>query len=395
MKMKNQVLEQFNKIYPDASSPIIIRSPGRINIIGEHTDYNEGFVLPAAIDKAIYVAISKRDDDEIHLYAGDYNESHVVHTDAVAISEKHWPNYILGVVDQLQKRSYKIAGFNLVIDGDVPLGAGLSSSAAVECATAFALNELFGLGLTRLEMVQIAQKAEHTFAGVMCGIMDQFASMFGKKDHVIQLDCRSIEYEYVPLELKGYKILLLNTNVKHSLSSSAYNERREQCEQGVAWVREYNKDVLSLRDVTMQMLDDHVLPKDELIYKRCKYVVEEIQRLLQGCKDLQHGDVNALGKKMFRTHEGLSKEYEVSCEELDFLVDAVKDDVDVIGARMMGGGFGGCTINIIKEEAIEGIASRLKPLYKQAFDKDLDYYIASIEDGTSFVTYELSELKSA
>ena len=385
MKMKNQVLEQFNKIYPDAPSPLLVRSPGRINIIGEHTDYNEGFVLPAAIDKAIYVAISKRDDNEIHLYAGDYNESHIVTTDAVAISEKHWPNYILGVVDQLQKRDYSIRGFNLAIDGDVPLGAGLSSSAAVECATAFALNELFGLGLTKLEMVQRAQKAEHTFAGVMCGIMDQFASMFGKKDNVIQLDCRSIEYEYEPFDLKDYKILLLNTNVKHSLSSSAYNERRQQCEQGVAWVRQHHKDVLSLRDVTMQMLNDHVLPKDELIYKRCKYVVEEIERLLQGCKDLQQGDIKALGKKMFRTHEGLSKEYEVSCEELDFLVDAVKDNPDVIGARMMGGGFGGCTINIIKEEAIDELVNKLKPLYKQAFDKDLDQYIASIENGTSLV----------
>jgi len=385
MKMKNQVLEQFNKIYPDAPSPLIIRSPGRINIIGEHTDYNEGFVLPAAIDKAIYVAIAKRDDDEIHLYAGDYNESHVVNADAVAISEKHWPNYILGVVDQLQKKGFNIGGFSLAIDGDVPLGAGLSSSAAVECATAFALNELFGLGLTKLEMVKRAQKAEHTFAGVMCGIMDQFASMFGKKDNVIQLDCRSIEYEYEPFELKDYKILLLNTNVKHSLSSSAYNERRQQCEQGVAWVREYHKDVLSLRDVTIQMLNDHVLPKDELIYKRCKYVVEEIERLLEGCKDLQEGDMKALGKKMFRTHEGLSKEYEVSCEELDFLVDAVKDNPDVIGARMMGGGFGGCTINIIKEDAIDELVNKLKPLYKQAFDKDLDHYIASIEDGASLV----------
>jgi len=385
MKMKNQVLEQFNKIYPAGSAPLIVRSPGRINIIGEHTDYNEGFVLPAAIDKAIYVAISKRDDNEIHLFAGDYNENHVINTDAVATSEKHWPNYILGVVDQLQKRGYKIGGFSLVIDGDVPLGAGLSSSAAVECATAFALNELFELGLTKLEMVQIAQKAEHTFAGVMCGIMDQFASMFGSKDHVIQLDCRSIEYEYVPLELKDYKILLLNTNVKHSLSSSAYNERRQQCEQGVEWIRKYNKEVLSLRDVTMQMLNDYVLPKDELIYKRCKYVVEEIERLLQGCKDLQHGDVKALGKRMFRTHEGLSKEYEVSCEELDFLVDAVKDNPNVIGARMMGGGFGGCTINIIKEDAIDELVNKLKPLYKQAFDKDLDHYIASIEDGTSLV----------
>ncbi|MFT4152306.1 galactokinase [Parafilimonas sp.] len=383
--MKDKILEQFARLYAGSASPLIIRSPGRINIIGEHTDYNEGFVLPAAIDKAIYVALTKRGDDEIHLYAADYNESHIVNTASVEISDKHWPNYILGVVDQLQKKGFALGGFNLLIDGDVPLGAGLSSSAAVECATAFALNELFGLGLSKLQMVQAAQKAEHVFAGVMCGIMDQFASMFGKKDHVIRLDCRSIEYEYVPFELKNYKILLLNTNVKHSLSSSAYNERRRQCEQGVAWVKEYHSEVISLRDVTMQMLDEYVLPKDALIYKRCKYIVEEIRRLLQGCADLQQDDIKALGKKMFRTHEGLSKEYEVSCGELDFLVDAVKDNPDIIGARMMGGGFGGCTINIIKEDAIESLVQKLKPLYKQAFNKDLDHYIAGIENGTSLV----------
>ncbi len=384
--MESKIADQFIKIYPAAGDRLIVRSPGRINIIGEHTDYNDGFVLPAAIDKAVYVAVSGRNDEEIHLYAGDYNESHVVNTKAVEISDKHWPNYILGVVDQLQKKGFQIGGFNLLIDGDVPLGAGLSSSAAVECATAFALNELFGLGLSKLQMVQTAQKAEHTFAGVMCGIMDQFASMFGKKDHVIQLDCRSLEYEYVPFELKDCKILLLNTNVKHSLSSSAYNERRQQCEQGVAWIKEHHPEVSSLRDVSIQMLNEYVLPKDALIYKRCKYIVEEIQRLLQGCADLQQNNVEALGKKMFRTHEGLSREYEVSCEELDFLVDAVKGNPDVIGARMMGGGFGGCTINIIKEDAIESLVQKLKPLYKQAFNKELDYYIASIENGTSLVT---------
>src|SRR6478735_4886383 len=379
--MENKIAEQFSEVYPSASTPLIIRSPGRINIIGEHTDYNDGFVLPAAIDKAIYVAISKRDDKEIHLYAGDYNEKHIVTTDTVAISEKHWPNYILGVVDQVQKRGYTIGGFNFLIDGDVPLGAGLSSSAAVECATAFALNELFGLRLSKLLMVQIAQKAEHTFAGVMCGIMDQFASMFGKKNNVIQLDCRSIEYEYVPLDLKGYKILLLNTNVKHSLSSSEYNMRRQQCEQGVAWVKAHVAGVFSLRDVTIQMLNDYVLPKDELIYTRCKYVVEEIQRLLQGCKDLQRGDIQALGKKMYRTHEGLSKEYEVSCKELDFLVEAVRDNPDVVGARMMGGGFGGCTINIVKEEAIEPLIEKISKEYKENMQLDLSAYVVQIENG--------------
>jgi galactokinase len=384
--MEQKIAEQFKKIYPQSSPPLIVRSPGRINIIGEHTDYNEGFVLPAAIDKAIYVAISARNDNEIHLYAGDYDATHIVTVDTLAPSDKQWPNYILGVTDQFQKRGHAIKGFNLAIDGDVPLGAGLSSSAAVECATAFALNELFDLQISKLEMVKAAQLAEHTFAGVMCGIMDQFASMFGKKDHAIKLDCRSLDYEYVPLELNGYKILLLNTNVKHSLSSSEYNTRRQQCEQGVEWIKKHKPEVQSLRDATMQMLDEYVLPKDKLIYKRCKYVVEEIQRLLEGCNDLKRGDLQALGKKMFHTHEGLSKEYEVSCKELDILVDAVKHEPSVVGARMMGGGFGGCTINIVKEEAIEPLVKKLSEVYTAQTQLGLSAYIVQVEDGTGMIS---------
>jgi galactokinase len=375
--------EKFTSLFH--TEPVLVRSPGRVNIIGEHTDYNEGFVLPAAIDKAIYIAIGKRTDDKIHLYAQDYQQSHEVTLSTVAPTDKHWPNYILGIVDQFQKRGYQLNGFNLVIDGDVPLGAGLSSSAAVECATAFALNELFQLGVEKLEMVKAAQLAEHTFAKVMCGIMDQFASMFGKKDHVIKLDCRSLEYEYVPLELKGIKILLLNSNVKHSLASSEYNTRRQQCEQGVAWVKEHHPEVNSLRDVTMPMLQKHVAPKDEEIFKRCKYVIEESLRLLEGCEDLKQGRIEALGKKMFRTHEGLSKEYEVSCKELDYLVDYVKDNPAVLGSRMMGGGFGGCTINLVKEEAIDELVKNISKDYQQAMNLELSAYIAGIEEGSSIV----------
>jgi galactokinase len=285
----------------------------------------------------------------------------------------------------LQKRGYKPGGFNLVIDGDVPLGAGLSSSAAVECATAFALNELFQLGMQKMEMVKCAQLAEQNFAGVMVGIMDMFASMFGKKDNAIKLDCRSLEYEYVPLVLKDIKILLLNTNVKHSLASSEYNTRRKECEQGVAWVKEQHPEVNTLRDVTLEMLDKHVGTKDEIIFKRCKYVVEENIRLLQGCEDLKAGDIIALGKKMFRTHEGLSKEYEVSCKELDYLVEYVKNNASVLGARMMGGGFGGCTINLVKEDAIDDLVKTVSKDYQQAMNLELSVYIAGIEDGTSVV----------
>jgi galactokinase len=365
--------------------PLIVRSPGRVNIIGEHTDYNEGFVLPGAIDRAIYIAASKRNDDSVHLYSADFGEEYEVSLSNIAPSKQTWPNYILGVVDQLQIRGHHLRGFNAVVDGDVPIGAGLSSSAAVECATIFALNELFALRLDKLAMVKMAQQAEHSFAGVKVGIMDMFASMFGKKNHVIKLDCRSLEYEYVPFDLTGIKIVLFNTNVKHSLASTEYNTRREQCEQGVAWIRKYVPEVKSLRDVTMQMLEDFVLSKDKIIYKRCKYVVEEIQRLLMACEDLRRDDIKAMGERMFQTHEGLSKEYEVSCKELDFLVTRVKDHEAVLGARMMGGGFGGCTINLIKENAIAAITEEVGKIYQQQMNLPLTVYITEIQDGTGLL----------
>lgn len=382
--MKEKVLQDFTRNFNE--EPTIVRSPGRVNIIGEHTDYNNGFVLPAAIDKAIYVAVSPRNDETIKLYSGEFDEFFETSLKTLKPTDRFWPNYILGVADQLLKRGYSIKGFNLTIDGDVPIGSGLSSSAAVECATAFALNQIFKLGIDKKDLAFIGQKAEHTFAGVMCGIMDQFASVFGKKDHVIKLDCQSLDYEYVPLELEGYKILLLNTNVKHSLGSSEYNTRRAQCEQGVAWVKEHHREVNSLRDVTMEMLHQYVEPKDKLIYQRCKYVVEEKQRLLTGCEDLKKGDLEALGKKMFQTHDGLSKEYEVSCKELDFLVDAVRNNPDVVGARMMGGGFGGCTINIVKEEAIDALIDRLEEDYEKNMGLKLTAYIAQVENGTSLIS---------
>lgn len=384
--MINSLISTFKKHFPKADEPLVVRSPGRVNIIGEHTDYNNGFVLPAAIDKAVYVAISNRNDNEIHLYAKGFKQEHKSTLSTLAPDHKGWPNYILGVVNQFTERGKKMGGFNLVVDGDVPAGSGLSSSAAVECATAFALNELFALETSRIDLVKIAQKAEHTFAGTMCGIMDQFASMFGKENHVIKLDCRSMEYEYVPFNLDGYKILLLNTNVKHSLSSSAYNTRVKECAQGVEWVKEHHAEVESLRDVSMEMLSEFVLPKDKLIYKRCKYVVEESERLLASCEHLKNGDIKALGSCMFKTHEGLSAEYEVSCKELDFLVDAVKNNPNVLGSRMMGGGFGGCTINIVKEEAVDPLIATISENYKKAMKLDLTAHIAVIEEGTQIIS---------
>jgi galactokinase len=300
-------------------------------------------------------------------------------------SPLHWPDYVLGVVQQVQALGHRLHGFNCVFGGDIPLGAGMSSSAALECATAFSLNQLFNLGMDPLTMVKLSQKAENEFVGVQCGIMDQFASMFGKKNHVIRLDCQSLEYEYAPFNTDGIRIVLLDTNVKHSLASSEYNTRRQQCEAGVAFVREHEPSVRSLRDVTPEMLDRHVAPKDALVYKRCQYVVEENLRLLAATRDLADGNIEAFGQKMFQTHDGLSCKYEVSCPELDWLVDNVKGRPGVLGARMMGGGFGGCTINLVREEAIPDLIADLTPAYAKAMNKELKVYIGQIENGTSLL----------
>ncbi|MBL7862294.1 MAG: galactokinase [Cyclobacteriaceae bacterium] len=382
--MVDNLRKDFADLFQQA--PVIVRSPGRVNIIGEHTDYNEGFVLPAAIDKAAYMAMSLREDDEIHLRALDLNESFFLKlADLKPVEAIRWPNYILGSAAQFVKRGVKVPGFNAILTSDVPIGAGLSSSAAVECATVFALNELLHTQLDRLTMVQMAQKAEHEFAGVMCGIMDQFASMMGKKDHVIKLDCRSLEFEYIPFRLEGIKVLLLNTNVKHSLATSEYNTRRRECETAVKWVNTSVPTVKSLRDVTENMLDQYVMPKDKLIDRRSRYVVREVERLLAGCEDLKLGNLQALGRKMFATHDGLSKMYGVSCKELDWLVDRMRNNRSVIGARMMGGGFGGCTINLVKEKAIDELVASLKPAYEKQMNLPLTYYIASIENGTEII----------
>ena len=375
-KITSLFIEKF------AEQPFIFRSPGRINILGEHTDYNEGFVLPAAIDKNIYVAISKRPDNQINLFAGDFSESFSTSTEDIKPAALQWPNYILGVVDQLQKKGFTVTGFNLVVDGDIPIGAGLSSSAAVECAVIFALNTVFEFGLSKMQMVQLAQKAEHVFAGVNCGIMDQFASMFGKKDHAIKLDCRSLQYEYVPIKLEGYKIVLFNTNVRHNLAASEYNTRRKQCEEGISIISQNHPTITSLRDINIEMLKENVEAVDPLIYKRCKFVVQENERLLGVCEDLKRGDIKALGAKMFQTHHGLRYDYEVSCKELDFLVDHVKRNDDVAGARMMGGGFGGCTINLVKDEAVDKLITHAGIAYNEATNLALTAYHVAIENGT-------------
>jgi galactokinase len=386
------VLKQYASVVPDSlhcyikENSVLVRSPGRINLIGEHTDYNNGFVLPAAIDKAVYMVVTPRRDKEIRLLAVDLDDQYVTDAGNIQKSIKtSWPNYLLGVVEQFVLAGANVKGFEAVLTADIPIGAGLSSSAAVECAMALALNELFEMGFDRLTLVKMAQKAENHFVGVQCGIMDQFASMFGRHDQVIRLDCRSLEYAYVPFSMDGIKIVLLDTNVKHTLGTTQYNDRRIQCETGVALIRKQVRQVKSLRDVNMEMLDQYVLKEDTLIYNRCKYVVEENNRLLQACEYLENRNIPAFGKKMFETHDGLSKLYQVSCAELDFLVSHVKTNPAVLGARMMGGGFGGCTINLVKEEAIDDLIKTATHVYALEMNKPLKVYIAKIEAGTSLI----------
>lgn len=383
--LSSRVAKKFQEIFA-SSGALLIRSPGRVNLIGEHTDYNNGFVLPAAVDKAIYLAMERRKDEEVQLFAMDLDQSYRGSVrPPLTPSALHWPNYILGVVEQLQEMGFTIGGFNCVFAGDIPLGAGMSSSAALENAVIFALNNLFGLGLEPMTMVRLSQKAENEFVGLKCGIMDMFASMFGRKDQVIRLDCRSLDYIYFPFKAEGLRILLLDTQVEHSLASSEYNVRRQQCEAGVKLVQRRIPGVRSLRDVTPEMLSAYVAPVDELIWRRCSFVVEENERVLAGTEDLLRGDLAAFGQKMYASHEGLSKKYEVSCTESDWLVQQVRDARGVLGARQMGGGFGGCTINLVEEEAIDGLVSRLAPLYREAMKRELKWYMGQIEDGTSTV----------
>ena len=387
------IRSQFSNHFKD-SPALVVKSPGRINLIGEHTDYNHGFVLPAAIDKYIEVAIGKRTDGAIHMVALDLGETIILPIHNLAPHATQWVNYIIGVVEQvlnylasvennLSGNETKLAaGFNICIQGNIPLGAGLSSSAALECAVLFALNELYGLSLSRMQMALMAQDAEHTFAGVKCGIMDMFASLHGQKNKAILLDCDSLAFTYYPIELKDYSIVLFDTQIKHVLASSEYNTRRLECEQGLKIIQEKYPSVKTFRDISMEQVEACLVSK---IYQRCKYVVEEITRVQLAVQDLAKGDMQAFGKKMFETHEGLSKLYEVSCPELDFLVNAVSHNENVLGARMMGGGFGGCTINIIKKTAVEIITKELSAKYNQAMHKELAVYSTSIEDGTHLV----------
>jgi galactokinase len=378
-KLQQAFRERYNK------EATIIGAPGRVNLIGEHTDYNYGFVLPGAVDKKIYVAIAPNGTNTINVFANQFNESYSFSLD-VSAPQKGWMNYLLGVTYHIQQRGKKIEGVDLIIDGDIPVGAGMSSSAALCSAYGFALNELFQLGLSRMDLAFIGQKTEHTFVGLQCGIMDQFASLHGKKGHVMKLDCRSLEYEYIPFDFPAYKIVLVNSMVSHTLASSEYNVRRQQCEEGIAILKKHYPEITSLRDIEPAQLLQH---KDELppiVFDRCSYVVYEKERVLASCEALKKNDLATFGKLMFATHEGLSKKYSVSCTELDFLVECAQHITGVAGARMMGGGFGGCTINIVQADAVENFTQKIQAAFANLFKKTPEVYVTQIEDGAKIIS---------
>lgn len=375
--------EQVLKIYQEKfgnDTPEVYASPGRVNLIGEHTDYNGSFVFPGAIDKGMIAAIRLNGTEKIRAYAIDLNESSEFGLNEEDLPREGWAKYIFGVCREIIKRGGKIAGFDTVFAGDVPLGAGMSSSAALESTYAYALNDMFNLGIDTFELARVGQSTEHNYVGVKCGIMDQFASLFGKKGHLIRLDTKTMEYRYFPFNPEGYRLVLLDTVVKHELASSAYNKRRESCEHAAATIAKRHPEVRFLRDATLDMLKEVKNELSEEDYRRAEYVIEETQRVRDVSDALERGDYETVGEKMYETHHGMSKLYEVSCEELDFLNDVAKEH-GVTGSRVMGGGFGGCTINLVKDQLYDSFIADAKLKFKEKYGHEPKVYDVVISDG--------------
>ncbi len=386
-KMNFTLLNSIAKTYDEmfGGEKITVRAPGRINIIGEHTDYNEGFVLPAAVPAAIYFAIGRRNDTKVKLYSTDFEQEYEFDLSETQKPDLQWASYLFGVTRIIQQRGYKISGFNCVFGGDIPVGSGMSSSAALESGLAFGISKLNGLDIEPLEMAQIGQQSEHEYVGVKCGIMDQYASIFGKTGKCIKLDCRSLRHEYANADIKGYVFILTNTMVKHSLASSEYNKRRSEVESGVAAVKKLHNEVNSLRDCTLEMLDEIKDSISETIYRRCRFVIEENQRVTKACEHLNSGEINEFGQLIYQSHYGLSQMYEVSCKELDFLVKQTESMDYVLGSRMMGGGFGGCTISLVRADKVDEYKKTIAKAYNKEFNIDPQFYQAVAENGVESV----------
>ena len=376
---RNLFVEKFGQV------PTLVRAPGRINFIGEHTDYNDGLVMPAAINRQIYVAAALNNSNTCRLFSPDLNEAHSFNLTDLKPG-KGWMHYLQGVMHGIHNIGFELKGVDVLVTGNIPLGAGLSSSAALCCGFATAYSRTLNADISRLAIAKIGQYAEHNFAGVMCGLMDQYASVFGKKGQAILLDCQKLVHDYVPFEYPDIDILLIDTKVKHTLADTAYNNRREACELGAALVMRKYPQVKSLRDVTAAMLNELQADFPPEVLTRCRYVVDELTRTKKAASFLQEHKLAEFGQLLYQTHEGLSKQYEVSCAEADFLVLLAKANPAVLGARMMGGGFGGCTINLIKKSGTERFQHLVNEKYVQQFGHAPQFHVMAIQDGVEVIS---------
>ncbi len=378
MEMKQKIHAKFVELFGEGGQQYA--SAGRINLIGEHTDYNGGYVFPGAIDCGIVAEIKPNGTSKVRAYSLDYGEAAEFGLEEADKPAQAWACYVFGVCRETIKRGGKVAGFDTVFAGDVPLGAGLSSSAALESTFAFAINEINGNGIDKFELARIGQSTEHNYCGVMCGIMDQFASIFGKQDSLIRLNCKTMEYKYFPFKPEGYRLVLIDSCVKHELASSAYNKRRASCENAAAAIAKRHPEVEFLSDAKRLWLDEvrEEIPEEDFL--RAEYVIGEVQRVLDVCDALERGDYETVGEMMYQTHFGLSRLYEVSCEELDFL-NKLARKMEVTGSRVMGGGFGGCTINLVKDELYEPFIAAAKKQFAEKFGHEPKIYDVVISDG--------------
>ncbi|HYV24172.1 MAG TPA: galactokinase [Pyrinomonadaceae bacterium] len=377
-----ELAKAFAEVF--SAQPRIFRAPGRVNLIGEHTDYNEGFVMPAAINYSTFVAIAPCEDRVITVRSDHFPDTAELNLDRPTQSRKHWSDYPLGVAVKLEEAGHRLQGANLLIRGDVPIGSGLSSSAAIEVSTALALLHNAGLSLDRLELAKVCQKAENEFVGIRSGLMDQFIACFGEKDHAVMLDCRSLESTPLPLP-EGVKLVACNTMVKHQLASSEYNSRREECEEGVRILSKHLPKIKSLREVSIEDLERYGSELPEVVYRRCRHVITENDRVVRAATALRNGELSTFGRLMAQSHQSLRDDYEVSCEELDLMVEFAHDAPDCLGARMTGGGFGGATINLVRAAAVEQFAAKVGKSYTKATNIQPEIYVCSAADGAERV----------
>ena len=377
----DDVRSRFIKHF-DGTTGSVYASPGRINLIGEHTDYNNGFVFPGAVQQGIIAEIKPNGTRIVRAYSIDLKDYTEFSLDDANGPKATWARYIFGVCREMMELGVPVEGFNTAFAGDVPLGAGMSSSAALESCFAFALNDIWGGNkIEKMELARVGQRTEHKYVGCNCGLMDQFASVHGKAGSLMRLDCRSGEFEYFPWNPKGYKLMLVNSCVKHELAGSPYNERRLSCEKVAGVIAKHHPEVATLRDACMYMLDEVKVEITDEEYRRARYVIGEVDRVLAVCAALEAGDYETVGQKMYETHYGLSKEYEVSCEELDFLNDIAKEE-GVTGSRIMGGGFGGCTINLVAEELYDHFKEVVKQKFAAKYGKEPIVIDVVIGDGS-------------